>query len=149
MLLDDDGNIFLCDFGQAVRLKPTKDQVQQIPQPNSPKRNPKYMAPEQDNYHCCASDQYALGLVTCELLCGEFPDTIPPSVTDWKAQGFRSLGIAHTLETALSPKPQDRHENIQAFADALKKEIDKEIRKGTTKSTSLVINEPQPPALSP
>ena len=90
-----------------------------------------YMAPEQIQGHPqLASDQYALGLVVYEWLCGERPFrgkfleiaskqllTPPPSL----------LGQLPTLSTAvedvvfkaLAKDPKNRFESVQAFAHAL------------------------------
>src|SRR5438876_1184514 len=98
-----------------------------------------YMAPEQIQSQACPnSDQYALGIVVYEWLCGTRP-----------FQGsFAEIAVKHTLSPppslrekvpdlppaveevvmkALAKDPQQRFENVQVFALALEKAFSKEL----------------------
>lgn len=90
-----------------------------------------YMAPEQIQGHPQrASDQYALGLVVYEWLCGERPFrgkfieiaskqllTPPPSLR--KHLPALSRTVEHVVLKALAKDPKDRFDSVQAFAHAL------------------------------
>jgi serine/threonine protein kinase len=94
-----------------------------------------YMAPEQiEGYPCAASDQYALGMVTYEWLCGSRP--FEGSVTEMVVQQFRlsppplrervSTIIAEMEQVvlrALAREPKDRFDSVQDFAVALEQAI--------------------------
>lgn len=126
-LLDDHENIVLCDFGQAVKLSPGKDKQDLQPQPQGWYRDPKYMAPEQKEqnggYHCYASDQYALGIVVCELLCGKFLEQVPQNQEEWMKLGLPSTVIIGIMAKALAQEPQERYPDIKTFIRALSAEL--------------------------
>jgi len=127
MLLGSHDEILLSDFGIAVvahseHSLSTKETLGgTIP----------YMAPEQiKGKPRPASDQYALGIVVYEWLCGERPFHGP----DWSIinQHLSSLpmslreknpaipfSIEEVVLRALSKDPQDRYHSIQDFARAL------------------------------
>ena len=130
-LLDDNSDILLCDFGLAVVLQ----------SPNTPARletmrgSAFYMAPEQALGEVSpASDQYALGIVVYQWLCGMGPfdagqditrllfDHIhtPPPPLRSKVPTI-SLRVEQVVMRALSKDPQQRFPRIQDFADALEK----------------------------
>jgi hypothetical protein len=77
VLLDPDGNAHLADFGLASRL----DAGGTLTQTGSLLGTPTYMAPElasgSQREPSPAGDQYSLGVVLYELLCGEPPFTGP------------------------------------------------------------------------
>lgn len=126
MLLGKNQEVLLSDFGialvaQSSRYQSTQDVVGTIA----------YMAPEQlQGKPSPASDQYALGIVVYEWLCGERPFqgsfmeifgqhlSAPP-------RPLRELNpaIPFALEqavlVALDKNPQERFGNIKAFANAL------------------------------
>jgi WD40 repeat protein len=126
MLLDEHGNILLSDFGvaliaQSSHYQNTKKMAGTIG----------YCAPEQiQGQPCAASDQYALGIVVYEWLCGNRPfhgsfselanqhlTAPPPSLREKLAR--LSPDIEHVVFTALAKQPEDRYPAIQAFAQAL------------------------------
>ena len=91
-----------------------------------------YMAPEQ--FHGKprpASDQYALGIITYEWLCGTRPFggnslaeianehlSVPPPGLREKNPTLPAT-VESVVLRALAKDPKDRFENVQAFADAL------------------------------
>jgi TolA-binding protein len=81
VLVTDDGDIKLLDFGVAKLLSGTPGEVTR----NAP-LTPAYSAPEQltGGAITTATDVYALGVLLFELLCGELP---------WKSDGM-SFGVA-------------------------------------------------------
>ena len=126
MLLDEKDSIRLSDFGIAVvydttRALNTQDKF----------GTPPYMAPEQfQGKPVPASDQYALGIVVYEWLCGSRPfngmlgelirqheDVLPPSLRE-KAPSLSS-GIEQVIERALAKGPGERFASVWDFALAL------------------------------
>ncbi len=126
MLLDDDFNLLLSDFGLAL-LAPSSQQLSTQEMAGTIP----YTAPEQlRGKPCFASDQYALGIVTYEWLCGKRPfegsfwevinqqqNAAPPPLRDIRPDLPDSLEAI--MFRVLEKDPQLRFENIQAFADAL------------------------------
>jgi len=90
-----------------------------------------YMAPEQLQGHATeASDQYALGIITYEWLCGECPFqgsyfeiashqvlTPPPSLHQ-KIDSIPPV-VEQVVQKALNKDPQQRFKDVQTFANAL------------------------------
>jgi serine/threonine protein kinase len=74
ILLDDQGEVHLLDFGLAYRQNAA---TTRITEHGALLGTPAYMAPEraagQDTQPSQASDQYSLGVVFYELLCGQVP----------------------------------------------------------------------------
>src|SRR5205807_729563 len=69
LLLEQNGDLLLSDFGIAVIAHTTHSYTTQEIAGTAP-----YMAPEQFQGHARpASDQYALGIITYEWLCGKCP----------------------------------------------------------------------------
>ncbi|HEU0003519.1 MAG TPA: protein kinase [Ktedonobacteraceae bacterium] len=126
MLLGRNNEVLLSDFGIAimypgVRSRPDQDTAGTVP----------YMAPEQLQAHALpASDQYALGIVTYEWLCGERPfnGTLPEIAVKHSLVPPPSLrervttvspAIEQVILKALAKNPAQRFERIQDFAQAL------------------------------
>lgn len=127
MLVEAQGSIVLGDFGIAIPVYNTQAfSTQEVG------GTPYYMAPEQCRGKAReASDQYALGVVVYEWLCGILPfygaSAIeiamrhlmdpPPSLQE------RVVGIPAEVEQvvlrALAKDPQDRFPNVLEFAQAL------------------------------
>lgn len=83
----------------------------------------RYMAPEQfDARNSPESDIYSLGLVTCEMLCGQ-PDirALPDSI---------QRGTRRKLEAALAFRPKDRPKNVREWTDDLAASISESPRYG-------------------
>lgn len=126
MLLDRRNTVLLSDFGIALVAQSTKMQsVQEVIGTVA------YMAPEMLQGHPRpASDQYALGIVVYEWLCGDRP--FHGAFTELASQhmfvpppplrGINpsiSLDIESVVLTALSKEPAQRFGSVRAFAIAL------------------------------
>lgn len=126
VLLDRDGRLCLCDFGEALTLPQTL--------PTAPQRRAAaYLSPEQvrGNSLDGRSDVYAVGVLLYELLTGQTPfaantmaelcDQIlhrnPPPTT-------RNLLVPVALDRlvtrCLEKMPSDRYEDAEQLADALR-----------------------------
>lgn len=126
LLLGENDEVLLSDFGIAVIVHNTYSMKTQ-----EAIGTVAYMAPEQLRRKARpASDQYALGIVVYEWLCGEPPfDGEPIQValqhlteTPPPLRAVRpdiSAGVEDVVLKALAREPQDRFPGIQAFSDAL------------------------------
>jgi eukaryotic-like serine/threonine-protein kinase len=126
MLFGPNDELLLSDFGLAVVVHST------LSRPAEDKSGTAlYMAPEQwQGKPLPATDQYALGMVVCEWLCGEHPfsggvlqlmyqhlHVSPPSLRD-KLTTI-SPEVEQVVMTALAKDPGQRFKRVQAFAIAL------------------------------
>ena len=126
MLVGRRNDVLLSDFGialiaQSSRYQSTQDVTGTI----------SYMSPEQiQGKPRPASDQYALGIVVYEWLCGDRPFhgsftelcaqhmfASPPSLRE-KISTI-SPDVEHVVMTALAKDPKQRFGSVQAFANAL------------------------------
>ena len=126
MLFDTPNHILLSDFGLAL-LAPSPELLST--QERAGTRA--YIPPEQwDGKPAFASDQYALGIITYEWLCGERPfrgdpwaleyqhkEVAPPSLQE-RCPGLPAA-VEEVVFIALKKDPKQRFANIQAFANAL------------------------------
>jgi predicted Ser/Thr protein kinase len=130
--LDYRGEAFLMDFGIAYR--PDSGEV-----PTPPGRilgTPAYVAPEQaqggQSEILPASDQYSLGAVLYELLCGRPPFSGPPPYVLFhtihhEPPSPREVapavprGLAAICHKALAKQPERRYPSCQALADDLRR----------------------------
>jgi predicted ATPase/tRNA A-37 threonylcarbamoyl transferase component Bud32 len=131
LLVGRSHEIMLCDFGIAVieensRSYAARDTVGTVA----------YMAPEQMLGHPCpASDQYALGIVVYEWLCGERPfqgsfievstqhHLRPPSSLCEKVPGL-PVEVEQVVLKSLAKDPEQRFPDMLAFASALAQAAD-------------------------
>lgn len=126
MLVGRNGEVLLSDFGIAVlsatsSIRYAKDSAGTVI----------YMAPEQiDGWVQRASDQYALGIVVYEWLCGEVPfrgsaGEIIAKHLRTQPPPFREKGVTVSPDVekivmkALAKKPEKRFASVQEFALAL------------------------------
>ncbi len=127
MLIGRRNEILLSDFGIAMLAQSSRDQ-----RASDTAGTMVYMAPEQiKGKPCPASDQYSLGIVTYEWLCGTCPFTgssaIEVAMKHLSEQprhlrdAVPSLppAVEQVVMTALAKKPEERFVNIQDFAAAL------------------------------
>ena len=128
ILVGQRNEVLLSDFGIAIvtqssRYKNVQDMAGTIA----------YMAPEQIQAHPRpASDQYALGIVVYEWLCGERPfhgafteiaikhAVVPPPSLCEKVP-LLSPAVEEVVLRALAKDPKERFGRILAFADALER----------------------------
>ena len=126
LLLGRNNEVLLSDFGialmaQSSRHQSTRDMAGTI----------SYMAPEQIEAHPRpASDQYSLGVIVYEWLCGERPfqgsfteiaikhSIVPPPLLQEKLPDLPTE-VEQVVMTALAKDPKQRFASIQAFATAL------------------------------
>jgi serine/threonine protein kinase len=119
MLLDQNDEVLLSDFGIAVVAHSTASQVSE-----KAIGTPVYIAPEQlQGKPRLASDQYALGIVVYEWLCGDLPfhdafTEVPPPPLHEKVPMILPE-VEQVVMKALAKDPKDRFESVQAFATAL------------------------------
>ena len=126
MLLGSQGEVLLSDFGIAVAAHHTSS-LKTL----DPAGTPPYMAPELiQGKPRPASDQYALGIVVYEWLCGERPFqgdqvlhqqlAVPPPALHEKNSTI-SPAVEQVVLRALAKDPQQRFASIEAFAMALER----------------------------
>jgi eukaryotic-like serine/threonine-protein kinase len=126
ILRGPDQRLLLSDFGLAV-FAPSPELLSKQELAGTLA----YMAPEQiQGQPCFASDQYALGIVTYEWLCGKRPFTgtqwqlifqhlyaDPPSLREQNPS--LPQAVEAVVMRALAKDPRNRFESVQSFADAL------------------------------
>ncbi len=138
MLVGQNGEIVLSDFGIAVISQSGRTSLEN-PQNLGMGGTPYYMAPEQFlGKPGRSSDQYALGIVVYEWLCGERPFNgtlfellgqhmhAPPPPLRGKVPGI-SLEVERVVLRALEKEPQKRFASVGEFAAALEEAYKKEL----------------------
>jgi serine/threonine protein kinase len=126
MLLDENHQVLLSDFGIALVAQSTRYQNTQEVIGTAA-----YMAPEQlQGKPRRASDQYSLGIVVYEWICGNRPFQgsfteiysqqmfVPPPPLCEKVPELPS-SVEEVVLTALAKDPKERFRSVQAFANAL------------------------------
>jgi WD40 repeat protein/tRNA A-37 threonylcarbamoyl transferase component Bud32 len=138
VILDSAGEPHLADFGLAHR----EDAHETATRAGAVLGTPAYMAPEQaagaQGDPQPASDQYSLGVVLYELLCGErpfagqHPLALAYHLTTRRPAGPRSVrpDVPRDLEAvclkALATRPEDRYATCQDFAGDLRRWLEGE-----------------------
>jgi serine/threonine protein kinase len=130
--LDHHGAVYLMDFGIAYR----PDSGEMPTPPGTILGTPAYVAPEQAQGGGAdvlpASDQYSLGAVLYELLCGRPPFFGPPPSVLLHAihhdpPSLRTIepgvprALAAICQMALAKQPERRYPSCQALADDLRR----------------------------
>jgi len=131
MLLGTHSEVLLSDFGISVFASRTVPQYSTNHIAQSVAGTSRYMAPEQLQGHPKpASDQYALGVVVYEWLCGTSPFhgtlieiamqhlTMPPTPLREQLPEL-SPAIEEVVLRALAKEPEQRFTRVQDFAAAL------------------------------
>ncbi len=156
ILLGPTGDILLSDFGiamiaQTASQQSTRGMVGTVA----------YMAPEQlQGKPRFASDQYSLGVVVYEWLCGERPFhgsfneiaaqhvlLSPPPLREKVPE--LSPALEEVVLTALAKDPQQRFANVQAFAHALEQASQRASSRVVLPPTEIRLrSQPAPPATS-
>jgi eukaryotic-like serine/threonine-protein kinase len=124
ILLGSNNKLLLSDFGAALVTRAT-----QKLSPQNVIGTLSYMAPEQiQGNPSSASDQYALGVVVYEWLCGHCPFegpavthlhlNVPPPSLRAKVPTL-SYAVEQVVMRALAKQPEQRFANVQTFAIAL------------------------------
>ncbi len=130
MLLGRSNEVLLSDFGIAIVIQSSRQQ-----QAQGTAGTVAYMAPEQlQGKPRPASDQYALGVIVYEWLCGDHPFHgtfaelysqhlfVPPPPLREKAPSI-PLAVEHVVLKALAKDPKERFASMQAFAAALEEAV--------------------------
>jgi WD40 repeat protein len=111
VLLDEEGNAYLSDFGIAGRLADADNPGRPVAS------SPAYVPPEElaGHRHTPRSDLYGLGLLTFELLTGQRPpmDGSLPSLNTLRPELPAALG--DVVARATASDPDERHETVEAF----------------------------------
>ena len=165
ILLDENGNAYLTDFGIA------KDTVHQsnITQNNAILGSPAYLSPEQIKGEDVTqrSDIYSMGIVIYEMLTGELPfDEETPAALLYKhlaepvpdvTERFPHLSTAinNVIQRATSKEPDDRYPDILELVKDFKRAIRSDssespapsegVSTGYMTSTGIVLPEPENP----
>src|SRR5437667_670813 len=137
MLLGRRNEVLLSDFGIALVAQSSHYHSTQSIQDLA--GTIAYMAPEQIQSQACPnSDQYSLGVVVYEWLCGTRPflgsfaeiavkhTLAPPPSLHEKVKDLPPA-VEEVVMKALAKDPQLRFENVQLFALALEKAFSKEL----------------------
>ncbi len=146
MLIGAQNQVLISDFGIATIAHGTASQNAEMMIGTIP-----YMAPEQIQGHPRpASDQYSLGIIVYEWLCGERPFNgtltevaIQQTVVFPRSLREKNPAISPVAEqvvmTALAKDPKQRFGSVQAFANALEQAL----------QPSMPLPAAQPPATVP
>lgn len=113
--VDEDGQYKIMDFGIA-RVQSTSQRTQT----GAAMGTAYYMAPEQlkgTGQIDGRADQYAVGVLLYELLSGDIPAGRTKPLRELRKD--LSKGFALAVDKSLEPKAEERHSDIQSFADAL------------------------------
>lgn len=154
VLIGQQGNLLLSDFGVALIVQTTR----QHDTPDDPAGTAPYMAPEQlQGKAQFASDQYALGIMVYEWLCGTRPfqgtlvelyyqhSSTPPTPLRDHVPTLPS-SVEQVVLKALAKVPDQRFSSIKEFAHALEQaslpaEMDKTIQPARDETTQPELDE--------
>jgi eukaryotic-like serine/threonine-protein kinase len=127
ILLGPQHEIWVGDFGVAARCYTREEELEELPVAGTYP----YMAPEQMQGHASfASDQYSLGIMAYEWLCGERPfrgniaelyyqhNNAPPPPLRRKVPTISPL-VEQVVMRTLEKVPEKRYASVKEFAQAL------------------------------
>ena len=140
ILLDEENNAYLSDFGIALLLEPfaaaltSAGQPANLPVDESMTGTPEYISPEilQGAAVTPQADIYSLGVVLYELLTGQHPFPNLPLAALLERHLSQPLPLLHrqrpdlplavddVIQTATAKEPNGRYPNALAFAKALR-----------------------------
>jgi DNA-binding SARP family transcriptional activator/WD40 repeat protein len=114
VLLDEDGNAYLADFGIAVRLTDQSGALRAS--------SPAYASPEElrGDPPSPSNDIYSLGVLTYEVLTGIRPTDEVAATAIGVLRTDLPSAVADVLATATSDAPASRYERVEDFLRALK-----------------------------
>jgi serine/threonine protein kinase/tetratricopeptide (TPR) repeat protein len=148
MLLDENDRVRLSDFGIAV--------VYETLHTLDKSGTPPYMAPEQFlGRPVPASDQYSLGIVVYEWLCGARPfngalaellrqhENVAPPLMHEQVPSL-SPAIEEVIQRSLAKNPEDRYASISDFACAFQEACQVEQASNGTLRTVVIPSSSQP-----
>ncbi len=159
VLLDKRGRPFLTDFGLA-HLESNAERVTRLTRLGSVMGTPAYMPPEQAAGHSGtaqpASDQYSLGVILYELLCGRLPFEGPPQIVLFHVMNTEPVpprqvnaAVPADLEAiclrAMAKRAEDRYPSCQDLVDALDRWLEA-TRAGAGESSLPALPATAPPA---
>ena len=127
VMVDENGKVKVLDFGLASKVRNTMTALSINPANTS--GTPNYLSPEQfkGKYPTPASDQYALGVLTYQMLAGRLPfDSDDPNIlrtivtveTPDSIDGIPEA-VNQCLAMILAKDPKARFAHCTAFANAL------------------------------
>lgn len=130
LLIGARGEILLTDFSIATQSQGMAGGIV---------GTPTYAAPEQMYQQAvAASDQYALGIIVYEWLCGHVPfqgtfaeilsQHYSAPVPSLRQQTGLSSAVEHVVLRALEKEPEQRFPSLQAFAKAFQDAVDQQER---------------------
>ncbi len=146
ILLAQNNTVLLSDFGLAIVVQSTQHQQSQQ---NMGAGTIAYTAPEQSKGKpCVASDQYSLGAIVYEMLCGVRPFNgtpmeimvqhavaSPPPIHEYVPS--IPAAVEFVVQKALAKDPKQRFAAIHEFAQALEEAGQRE--KGENRTMQLVL----------
>lgn len=136
MLMDEDENIYLADFGIAKQMSQTRDAASAVEEEYIT-GSPAYIAPEQIMGVGLTpqTDLYALGVVLYEMLTGKSPFAVEapaqylakhlyePVPNPSEARPGLSLQVDMVVQRATAKRPEDRYESALLLASDLRKAL--------------------------
>lgn len=133
VLIDEDEQMLLADFGIARRMDPTATQLTMT---NQTVGTPAYMSPEQaegDREIDARADIYSMGVMAYEMLTNELPFTAatptkllqkildePPTAPETFNPRL-APGVTFALRKVLAKDPQNRYPSASEFLNALER----------------------------
>ena len=121
VLLDDDGNAYLSDFGIAARLTDAAGS----PMTSSPS----YVPPEElrGELHSPRSDVFSVGVLTFELLTGRIPQARRPLPPIADARPGLPADLDRVLARATDDQPANRYARVDDYLSAVRAAVGAEL----------------------